>query len=331
MKFVSEVIKIRVLIYGAGVLGRLYAYLLQKAQCDVTLLARGKTFLDIQERGIQLFFSLQNERVQFTIPTVDCVSPEDEYDTIFVVMQKNQISAILPTLAAVKSHPDIIFLGNNGTFVADYCPPLNPAQVLLGFPSAGGMRVGDEIEIMYSSETAMYLGEIDGSISPRLEKYRIFFEGANIPVKFNTNIDAWLKYHIALVSPFANALIAIDCDNYQFAETPALLEAAVRGIRESFRVLRKLGYPINPKSLRMLYLPLFVIRKILRKRMKTRAAEIAMAGHAKYAQGEMQQISDEFRILILKSGVKTPWIDYLCQFLDPTIPRVLSGTKKVVF
>ncbi len=321
MEFLSEVIRIRVLIYGAGVLGRLYAYLLQKAQCDVTLLARGKTLLALQERGIRLFFSLQDERVQFTVPTVDRVSPEDDYDVILVVMQKNQVSSIIPALVAIKSRPDIIILGNNGTLVADYCPPLDPAQVILGFPSAGGMRVGDEIEIMYSSKSSIHLGEIDCTMSPRLEKYRLFFEDAGIPVKINPDIDAWLKYHIALVSPLANALIAIDCDNYKFAETPALINAGIKGILEGFRVLRKLRYKLNPKSLWVFYLPRWLVRRTFRKRMKTRFAEVAMAGHAKYASEEMNQIAKEFRILITESGLKTPNLDYLSQFLDPSFPR----------
>lgn len=41
----------KVLFFGAGVLGSLYAARLHKAGSDVTILARGQRFKDIKEHG----------------------------------------------------------------------------------------------------------------------------------------------------------------------------------------------------------------------------------------------------------------------------------------
>lgn len=44
----------RILFYGAGVLGSLYAARLQEARQEVSILARGQRLADIREHGIVL-------------------------------------------------------------------------------------------------------------------------------------------------------------------------------------------------------------------------------------------------------------------------------------
>ena len=44
----------KILVYGAGVLGSLYAARLQAAGQDVTLLARGQRRADLQQHGVML-------------------------------------------------------------------------------------------------------------------------------------------------------------------------------------------------------------------------------------------------------------------------------------
>ncbi len=55
------VTKMRILFYGAGVLGSLYAARLQEARQEVSILARGQRLADIREHGIVLEESKQND------------------------------------------------------------------------------------------------------------------------------------------------------------------------------------------------------------------------------------------------------------------------------
>mgnify|MGYP001374583466 FL=1 len=52
----------KILVYGAGVLGSLYAARLKESGQDVTVLARGKRFDEIEGQGIVLEHALKGTR-----------------------------------------------------------------------------------------------------------------------------------------------------------------------------------------------------------------------------------------------------------------------------
>src|SRR5215468_1196736 len=102
-----------ILVYGAGVLGSLYAARLQEAGQIVSLLARGQRFQDLREHGIVLADVLTGQATTTHVNVVDQLGPEDRYDLAVVVMGKHQVAAILPQLAANKQLPTVLFLHNN--------------------------------------------------------------------------------------------------------------------------------------------------------------------------------------------------------------------------
>ena len=102
----------KILVFGAGVLGCNLARNLFRAGKDVTLLARGKWAEEIRKNGLRIKdkFSL---RVSVSrIPVVSELRPEDTYDVIFVVMRYTQLDSILDTLRA-NGTKNIVLVGNN--------------------------------------------------------------------------------------------------------------------------------------------------------------------------------------------------------------------------
>ena len=95
----------RLLIYGAGVLGSLYAARLQAAGHPVALLARGQRLANLRAHGIVLEDARTGERTTTNVEVVEQLASEDAYDLIIVLMRKNQIDAILPALAANRHTP----------------------------------------------------------------------------------------------------------------------------------------------------------------------------------------------------------------------------------
>jgi len=47
------------------------------------------------------------------VKAVEQLAPDDAYDLVVVLMRKNQVSAILPALAANRHTPNVLFMGNN--------------------------------------------------------------------------------------------------------------------------------------------------------------------------------------------------------------------------
>ena len=324
--------KLNILVYGAGVLGSLCAARLHQAGHTVSILARGQRNIDLRQHGVVLENALTGELDTIFVSVVDQLNVDDAYDLVMVIMRKNQVLPILPTLAANQHTPTIAFLGNNAAGSDVYVQALGRERVLLGFVLAGGLRKGNVISYLArpNGSLPIVLGEIDGSLSPRLRKIAAAFKSAKLRVRLSANIDAWLKTHVALVSPLANAIYAAGGDTHRLAHTRDGIVMGIRAVREGFEVLSTLGIPITPFSLRvMMNLPEPLLIGRLCGLLDTKSAEIVMAGHANAARDEMCQLADEFKALIQLSGLSTPSIDYLYSFVDPKVPPIPEGSGKV--
>ena len=102
----------RILVFGAGVLGCNLANNLFRAGKDVTLLARGSWAEEIRTNGLRIKNKFSPRLTVSRIPVVIELLPDDPYDVIFVVVRYTQIDAILDTLRASRAK-NIIFVGNN--------------------------------------------------------------------------------------------------------------------------------------------------------------------------------------------------------------------------
>lgn len=90
----------RILVFGAGVLGCNLANNLFRAGKDVTLLARGSWAEEIRTNGLRIKNKFSPCLTVSRVPVVTALLPEDPYDVIFVVVRYTQIDAILDTLRA---------------------------------------------------------------------------------------------------------------------------------------------------------------------------------------------------------------------------------------
>ena len=130
----------KVFVYGAGVLGSLYAARLQESGNDVTILARGDRLKEIQTQGIVLEHVLTGERTTTWVNAVEKLEGNDNFDLILVIVRKNQVSAILPALSANKGSSLVLFMVNNPSGYTEWIQAVGKERLLIGFPGAGGTR-----------------------------------------------------------------------------------------------------------------------------------------------------------------------------------------------
>lgn len=317
----------RILVYGAGVLGSLYAGRLAQAGFDVTLLARGQRLEELRQNGLLLMEDGAAQPEQITVQVTDRLEPEDTYDLVMVVVRKNQLESVLPALAASRGTPNVLFLVNNAAGPGRLIETLGAERVILGFPGAGGQRKDGIVHYrLAGSFQPTTIGELNGQHTPRLAEIARVLSCAGLPVAVCSNMDAWLKTHAALVSPLANAVYLAGGSNYRLAATRDGLVLLVRAVKEGLRVLRALKVPITPPFYRVLeFLPEPLLVYILEQRMGSPEVELVVARHANAARDEMAALAEEFRALARQSGVKTPAIDTLYCYLDPANPPVPSG------
>jgi len=314
---------LKLCVYGAGVIGSIFAGRLALAGNDVTVLARGKRYNELQSNGICLVQPNTQKTEQVSVDVIDSLSPDSLYDYVIVVMQRTQVDAILPTLAQNCSK-NIVFVVNTAAGYDKWVTAVGRERLMLGFPSAGGeLRhgnvyyfIGKGIQRAFQTTT---FGEYSGEKSQRVDTLINLFQQAKIPSVFCHDMDAWQKTHVALVTNIANALYGFECDNYKLGHSYHSVKQMVNGIQEGRQVLRKIGVKPTPAKLFWLDLPATVLALFFAIFMRTALAETTMAKHCAVAKPEMVFLQHEFDELITQSGMNTPTIDALKRNLQNDI------------
>ncbi len=313
----------RVLFFGAGPLGSLYAHRLCKSGVDVTVLSRGERYDWLSKNGLVLVNEMTAEQESSTVRIESTLRPDDAYDLVVVLIRKNKLLPVIEVLAATPSLKNILFMGNNALGFDAYLGELPAQKLLFGFPGAGGgireqvVHYADR-EQPKGRQRSVTIGELDGATKERTLMVKSLFESAGVPVYLSTDIDGWLKYHVALISPLVGALYKHNCDNRLAARDNETLQVLVRAVKEGARVLRALGFRRHQHLQFTLFkwLPEFLSRMGVKSLLQSRFAEVAFAMHAEAARDEMRLLASEFEELAARTSVSTSNIDALKKFVD---------------
>lgn len=98
----------KILVFGAGVLGCNLARNFFRAGKDITLLARGAWGESIQKNGLRIKVKFSPRMSVSRIPVVTELKAEDKYDVIFVVLRYTQFDAILDAVSAGDDLPEVL-------------------------------------------------------------------------------------------------------------------------------------------------------------------------------------------------------------------------------
>ena len=309
----------RILVLGAGVVGSVYAAHLHEAGKDVTVLARGGRLNYIRENGIVLEETGGEGRTVTGIPVIEELEMENSYGLVLVAVRRDQIEGVMESLAPHWNTPNIAFLMSNVAGPDELTRDLGRERVLMGFPSMGGIRKGNSVHYIADNGRrgkglTITIGELDGRISPRIERITNTFEDTVITVEVVPYIDAWLKNYFAHVLPLAFAIYRSDGNTNALAKDKKTLNLITKASREGIQALKKLRVPITPPK----NLPL--LDSNLNKWLSHETAEVSIVGHINAARDEFTQLAQDFRTLIQKSSIKTPAIDELLAEVEIELP-----------
>ncbi|MGA2110583.1 MAG: 2-dehydropantoate 2-reductase N-terminal domain-containing protein [Anaerolineales bacterium] len=322
----------RILVIGAGVNGSICAVGLHKAGIDVTVLARGKRYEEIREQGIIIEDVFRKTRTVTQVPVKDELRPEDVYDYILVVVRKNQVSDLLPTLAENRTR-NVVFMVNNPSGPQEWIRALGQERVLEGFVFGAGRREGSVIrgitDLGTSSNLAGRLaatpfGEVDGAVTPRLTRLVRILRQAGFAATVSTRISDYLATHAALVAALAEYVMARGYDRESLARyTRADYYLLVDAMREVLDVLRADGIRVTPSSTAVIQvIPRWILVPAIRAMLPSRFMEVGGMYHLSQAPDEMIQLAKELGTLVERSGLSVPALRKVLR-MDP-VPEKTS-------
>jgi len=330
----------RVLVFGAGVIGSVYAVRLAKAGFDVTVSARGERLETIRAGGLRIRNVFTAEEETADVRLVEGADPSQRFDLVLVTVRAAQVLDALKALGPCAGCRTVGVIGNNFSSHAEQASLVGQQRFVLGFGSFGGYRdaglivyldgrTAGQPEPEHRSPTT--LGVMGPEAEPALAFAKQILESAGLPVRVSTDMAAWLICHAAMVFPLAGGIYAAGGGQERTSRTRDALVLGFRAFRELFRALRKLGVQVEPGSLRpFLRTPEPLVVRMLSRMLSRESARVAVFGHANAAGGRDEIAGQALRLdaFVRAAGLPMPNWDRLLSHFEPgRVPPLADGSR----
>jgi len=304
---------VKILIYGAGVIGSIYATKLYEAGCDVTLLARDKRYEDLKQNGIIIKNILTDKQSIMHVPLTRQLTTTDFYDLIIVTVRLDQIDSVIPVLKANIACPLVMFMFNNPVSINQLANELSTKQLILGFPGVGGTIQDNRIDYIQIKQQKTTIGELNGKTSAPVKEIKAFMEKAGFEVEVINHMEDWLKIHAVFIACVSAAIAKENGDSVQLGKTKNSVRLMVKSIGEGFTACKRLGIAIVPANLKIIFMVMPQWFSILywQKAMRGKIGTLSIASHANKAKEEMQLLAEKVLTIVHSSSYPTPTLDGL--------------------
>lgn len=295
----------RVLVYGAGVIGCYLTHVLCKAGNDVTLLARGDWKQVLKTRGLTIRHHLQRKTTLDHPCVIEQIDFSKHYDVVFSVMSYHQVGAILDDLAAVDADT-VVLVGNNLSAtemerflkVHDKCEK----NILFAFQVTAGKREREYAICERMGAGAMDIGFLNAKVPEKLKQtMEQLVGGTGYRLRWHSDMESFLKCHVAAILPLAYLAYGADCDYKKTTRVQRRLcmDASVEG----YDLLLKLGYSIVPEGDDNYYrsgIKRRIMQFVMYLMSKTVIGELMAAAHCRHAVSEIEAIDKTWEELRAK-------------------------------
>jgi 2-dehydropantoate 2-reductase len=294
----------KILVYGAGVLGCNLANNFYREGKDVTLLARGEWKQTLQANGLKIKNRLAFGKTTISkVKVISTLHSDDAYDVIFVVLRYTQLESVLPILNANVSK-NVVFVGNNVGAKA-FTQKLPNKNILFAFASSAGHR--EEDKVVSVDMKKITIGQLKGS-EPNTLLIDSIFKGTKYKVTYEPNMEDWLLCHAAAIVPAAFACYYTNGDLKRIKNNKVYLNKLVEAVIEGYTAIQMAGHSLLPKSEESFRTKKFkrvnyLLFKIL---AATALGEICLSDHAMNAVDKMEKLALDFGAFMDECGASYP-------------------------
>lgn len=233
----------RILIFGAGVIGSVYAMRFAQYGLDVTVLARGKRLDELQRNGLR--YNENGTIKQLPIRTIDKLEDDDIYDYILVPVRYDQAESALTAIQNNRSKT-IVTLTN--TIGYDNWLKIVGERLLPGFPGAGGDMKEGVLYAQFGSNKhqGTIFGEINGQVTERVKNLAKIFETVDLPYEIQENILAFHISHAAMAVVNKHFYTEDGVVDVETAKSDRILSKIAADIKQNIKLVELAGIPVTP-------------------------------------------------------------------------------------
>ncbi|SFE07678.1 2-dehydropantoate 2-reductase [Paenibacillus catalpae] len=239
----------RLLIFGAGVIGSVYALRFAQYGLDVTLLARGKRLDTLRRNG--LTYNDKGTLKQISINTIEKLDNDDIYDFIFMPVRYDQVES---ALSAVKNNKSKTIVTLTNTIQYDSWLEIVGERLLPGFPGAGGDMKEGVLYAQFGSEKhqGTIFGEVNGLRTERVKELAKIFELADLHYEIQNDIQAFHVSHAALAIVNKHFYTKDGMVDIETARSESVLRKIASDIKQNLHLVEQAGIPVIPAETRVL-------------------------------------------------------------------------------
>ena len=293
----------RILVYGAGVLGCNLANNLYHAKKDVTLLARGVWAEQLKQNGLHIKKTFHLRESVSRVPVITQLEPNDCYDVIFVVVRYTQLDGVMEDLQA-NGTKNIVFVGNN-IRPAHYVSLFPEKNIMFAFALSAGHR--EPARVVSLDLKKITIGQLKNAPSNETLIGRIF-AGTGYRVVYESNMEDYLLCHAAFVLPAAFACYYTDGDLRKLKGNTAYLNRVLDAVIEGYRAIERAGHAILPAG-GMDYESIACRKTCLRffrLMCATGLGKLCASDHAMNAVDEMDALNRDMKAFFDETGAVYP-------------------------
>ncbi|WP_326513913.1 ketopantoate reductase family protein [Clostridium intestinale] len=294
----------KILIFGAGVIGSIYAIKFIEAGLDVTIFARSNRFKVLKENGLQ--YSEKGTVKSIKVNVIDKLENDDVYDFIFVTVHYNQSESALLALKDNQSK-NIVMMTNTSMGFSTWQNIVGD-RILPAFPGFGGQIKDGILYARFASKflIATMFGEISGLETERVEKLSKIFKTAKLPYTINKDMKAYLITHSISDIALLGGLYFENNINYEkTAKTRQTAYKITITLKTYLRAIQKAGVDINPPVFKiMLKCPNFVLDFLFMMWLRTKMVkDMLLPDYANNAKKEVVKLKNDLLKFLSQKGV----------------------------
>lgn len=311
----------KVLVFGAGVIGTMHAWAFEQSGHTVSLLVRpGQEGRWTEGTALRILDGrtgrAQETKVLYRPRVVTSFTPDDRYDLIVDSVRYTQAEGALPELAANRGSALVLFFHQSwrGLDVIDRV--LTKEQYVLGMPRAGGIFAEGVLDGAF--EGSVDLGTstcgrpttpvVEGAARKNLDFVAGLFRPAGFKVETPENMEHWYWVHFASTAVYTGAMATAGGYDAFANDKKAIHEALLAG-REAMAICEARGVDLRKIPETKVFATAPLVAAPLMRRALSQSITHRMSQTRPEHAAEFRAIFDELLETARRLNVPTPHLD----------------------